>query len=188
MGVPLNIELDVGALWVAPLGTTEPTANAIAQASPLTGFRAVGYTLAGSKFLHTPTVVAIEVEEEYEPIRWATQKVEDTLEFNMNEPTRSNLALAMSAGANAVNDTTPFESPSPGTELRVMIMWESAIIGERWLFRQCMQVGPVMLDRRKAPNRTELPVKFQLEKPLNVRPFKCWPSPVGSVGQPGVLV
>lgn len=179
-GIASNIVLDVGQLWVAPIGTPEPTGNVVTAAMPLVGYRAIGYSTAGSKFIWTPTFSPIEVEEEFYPIRWAMSKIEAAVEFVVDEMTRANLALAMNAGANAVNDTSLFEPPTPGAEQRIMLVWDSPVIGERWLFRQCIQVGSIDIERRKAPNRSSMAMKFQLEKPSGIAPFRVWPSAVAT--------
>jgi len=173
---PANVLLDVGYLWCAPVGTAEPTGNVSTGASPLTGYRGVGYTDNGSKFTFTPSFQPIYVEEELFPIRWSPDKAEASLEFAMDEMTRSNLALSLNIGANAVNDASALEPATLGSELRVMLIWDSTVTGQRWLFRQCLQVGPIAIDRKKAPNKSMMPVKFQLEKPAGAQPFKVWPS------------
>lgn len=177
MGNPANVLLDVGLLYVAPLGTTEPTGNVTTQAGPIAGYRAVGYTDKGSTLTpYKPTITPIYVEEEYYPIRYATTTVEGMVDFVMNEMTRQNLALAINGGANAVNDTSALEPGTPGAELAVMIIWESAVIGERWLFRSCIQTAAVAIPRQKAPNKSAMNATFALQKPAGAQPWKCFPA------------
>lgn len=177
MANPANVELDVGILWCAPLGTTEPTANVATQPSPITGFRLVGYTEKGSVLTpYKPTVNPIYVEEEYYPIRQVVSQVDGMVDFNMAEINRQNLAFANNAGANAVNDTSSFQPVVPGTEVGVMLMWESSIIGERWIFRSCIQTAAVAIPRAKAPTMTVIPVSFALIKPASLQPWIVFPS------------
>jgi len=125
---------------------------------------------------YKPSIVPIFVEEEYYPIRYATTQVEGMVDFVMNEMTRQNLALACNAGANAVNDTSAFEPGTPGSELAVMIIWESSVIGERWLFRSCIQIAALAIPRAKAPAKSAMNASFALQKPAGAQPFKVWPS------------
>jgi hypothetical protein len=181
MPVPGNVLLDAGYLWVAPVGTAEPTGNVSTGASPLTGYREAGYTENGSTFTFTPSFQPIYVEEELLPIRWAPDKQEASVEFMLAEMTRRNLALAMNLGANASNAAALLQPPAPGAEIRVMLIWDSATTGMRWLFRQCIQVNAVAVGRHKAPNKSTMPVKFQLEKPAGLFPFDVWPTAGGVV-------
>jgi hypothetical protein len=177
MGTPGSIELDVGLLYAASLGTTEPTGNTTAQPGPIAGFRAVGYTQAGSILTpYKPTVNPIYVEEEYYPIRQVVSQVDGMVDFVIAEMNRTNLALANNAGANAVNDASSFQPVTPGAELPVILMWESTVIGERWVFRSCIQTAAVAIPRRKAPNMSVIPVSFALIKPAGVQPWICFPS------------
>lgn len=177
MGTPGNVELDVGLLYCAPIGTTEPTGNCTAQAGPIAGFRAVGYTDAGSILTpYKPTIVPVFVEEEYYPIRYSTTSVEGMVDFMMDEMTRANLLLAINSGANGANSTASVEPGTPGSELPVMLIWESPVIGERWLFRSCIQTAAPAISRRKAPNKSSINVSFNLQKPLGAQPWICFPA------------
>lgn len=182
MGNPNNVVIDVGILYVAPIGTTEPTGNTVAQPGPIAGFRAVGYTNKGStQTPYKPTISPVYVEEELFPVRQVTSLVEGMVDFVMSESNRTNLALAVNAGANAVNDTTALEPVTPGSELNVMLIWDSLSSGARWLYRQALQGAAVALNRNKAPNNTLINVSFMLMKPLGAQPWKVFPGPTGLV-------
>lgn len=171
------VSLGGGRLFVAPAGTTEPTTRIAALDA---AFRAVGYTEEGSTFKYTVTSEAIPVDEELDPIFYATTGRAGEVTFAMAEATRANLALALNGGASAANDATGFEPPAPGLESRVIIVFEAGS-GARWIYRQCFQGGDVEIARRKAPAKALIGVTFRLEKPEGKQPFKVFPTDTGLV-------
>lgn len=178
MGNPTNVVLGPGAVYVAPIGTTEPVNASAALPS---AWRAIGYTEEGTTFSYGVKTADVEVAEEFDPVRVAMTGREITVEFEMAEVTRQNLALAMNAGANAANDATAIEPPTPGTEVRVMIVFQADESNARWIFRQCFQMESVDSERKKAPDKATFPVKFRLEKPSGSAPFKVFPGSDGRV-------
>lgn len=178
MGTSTDVQLGPGLLYVAPLGTAEPTSASAALSS---AWREVGYTEEGSAFTYEITSEAINVAEEFDPIRYATTGRAASIAFQMAEITRRNLALALNAGANAADDGSSFEPPAPNTELRVMIIHEPDEPASRWLFRQCLQTDAVEIARRKAPDKALIPVTFRLEKPTGLQPFLVFPDADGRV-------
>lgn len=183
-GASGNVRLGPGRFYVAPLGTSEP---ASASAALPSAWRAVGYTEQGSAFSTNLTNSAVEVEEEVDPILYVLSKRENTLALAMAELTRRNLALALGSGANAANDATAFEPPDPGSEVAVMIVWDSEVAdtpdasNTRYLFRQCKAGGTISIPRRKAPTKATIAVTFSLEKPSGSAPCKVWPNSSGLV-------
>ena len=183
-GSSANVQLGPGRLYVAPLGTAEPTANDSALPS---AWRPVGYTEDGSAFSTTLTNNEVEVAEEADPILYVLAKRVNTLALTMAETTRRNLALALGDMDNAfTNDTTAYEPPDLGSEEACMIVWDShedPTDGDnvRWLFRQAKPGGTITLPRRKAPAKATIAVTFNLEKPAASKVFKVWPSDAGLV-------
>jgi len=172
-----EVLLGAGTLYVAAIGTTEPDS---ASATLASAWREVGYTDDGSAYGFTYTNEAIEVEEEFYPVKYATTSVELEVGFAMKQASRRNLALALNAGAAAVSDGTSFEPPDPGDEVRVMICYDTED-GARWIFRKCFQGGTVDITRRKAPDAALIPVSFRIEKPTGASPFIVYPTADGLV-------
>lgn len=182
-----NVKVGPGTLYAAPLGTVEPTS--ITGAWPA-GWVAIGYTDTGSVFSFTPTVQAVMVEEEYYPVRQAITEYQGDLTFAMAEQTRQNLALALNAGIGSSLDVATQgtfsdgslwqEPPTPGTEQRVMLGWdalpEAATTGSdpfgRLISRQMLQGGAVQRSARKGSNKSMWAVKFLMEKPPGVQPWR----------------
>lgn len=168
-GTPSNVQLGPGRLWVGPIGTTEPTnASSALDAA----FVAVGYTETGNVYSAQITTEPVEVAEELDPIRYVNTRRVQSVQFAMAEATLRNLRLSMNEG---VQTTAAGETWEPQTDfdqlVRVMIVWDSldTAAGDntnvRWLFRQCFQVDAVEINHNKAPNKSLIPVRFQLEKP-----------------------
>jgi len=184
-GTPGDVKLGPGRLYVAALGATEPTGAD--SALPSGSWRPVGYTEAGNIFTSQATSEDVEVAEEIEPIRKVRTKDARSVQFQMAEATRANLALALNVGANEVNDDTEFEPPDAADEERVMIVWDSEESptnpdNVRWLFRQCYQDDAFSLSHQKAPAKALLPARFAVEKPASgAKSFKVFPNSDGHV-------
>lgn len=177
-GDPDEVILGPGALYVAPIATVDPVNVAAVTGS--SAWREVGWTDAGSTIDLAYTIEAIEVEEEFYPVKWVTTSVEATVGFAMKQFTRANLALAINAGAAAVNDGTSLEPTTPGAELRVKVAHVTEE-GALWIFRRCINGENVTIDRKKAPNAALLPVKFRMEKPVGSQPWMVIPTAAGLI-------
>lgn len=177
MGDSAAVILGPGLLFAAPIGTTEPTS---ASATLNVAFRAVGYTEDGSAFDYELTNEAIEVAEEFDPVKYATTARRSSVTFQMAEVTKANLALALNDGAAETNNAVAYEPPDPGDEVRVILVWDGDD-GQRWIYRQCFQGDSISIQRRKAPQKGLIPVTFRLEKPTGQAPFKVFPSATGLV-------
>lgn len=183
----LNVVSGAGTLYAAPLGTTEPTA--CTGVWP-TGWVALGYTEQGSQFTDKPTVEAITPEEEFYPIRNVITMKEAHLKFDLEEVTFQNWMLALNAGIgtsqlsgshgqNPGDGSYWVEAPVIGTEVRVMLGWDSlteasvnGAIQGRLIVRQAFQSGEVQVTRRKGNKVATLNCDFMLEKPAGIEPFR----------------
>ena len=176
--------LDPGLLYVAAIGTTEPTTSSdLAAATLPSAWREVGYTEDGSVFKYDVKSEDIEVAEELDPIGSAITGRTGTLEFKMAQATRRNLYLALNMGAAGANDGTTIEPPDPSGMVRVMLLHVSNDAGSvrGTLFRQCFNVGGLEEDFSKAPKKVLIPVMFKLEKPTSKKPFITFPNANGVI-------
>lgn len=189
MGVfnPNNIKVGPGTLYAAPLGTAEPISVTGAWPS---GWQELGYTNAGSEFDFGPKVSPIMVEEELWEIRQAITGYSGSLTFVLSEQTRQNLAFVLNAGIGAgVNANSQGanadgslwqETPSAGTEERVMLGWDSLPLGAvagadpfgRLIVRQALQTGTVKRAAKKGAANSTYAAAFGLEKPYGFQPFR----------------
>lgn len=183
-GDPGNIKLGPGRLYVAELGTTEPT---LASAALPSAWRPVGYTEEGHSVTDETTSEAIEVAEELDPVGYENTRRTGAIVFSMAERTRANLALALNMGATGHEGSDAIEPPDLGEEVRVMLLWDAdpndaTASNIRWLWRQVFQSGNVERQARKAPQKRLLPVTFRVEKPATgEKVWKAWPNPAGLV-------
>ena len=178
---PGNVKVAAGTLYAAPLGTTEPTSCSGAWGA---SWYPLGYTEQGSEFDFGPSVTPITVEEEYYPIRQAITSYTGKITFVLAELTQQSLTLAMNAGigSSVVTSSQPtaptgqfYQEPvNPGTEVRIMLGWGAEFEGaadiipdafQRFVWRQCLQVGQVKRTFRKGANKASYSVEFALEKP-----------------------
>jgi len=182
-GTPGNVDLGAGRLYVAPLGTTEPTScSAVLDAA----FWAVGYTEDGTTVDTEITSEAIEVAEELDPIGFEQTRRMTKASFQMAEATRKRLALALGAGAGQTDSAVAFEFPDAGDVVGVMLVWDSeetpSATNRRWLFRKCTPSGTVSMSRKKAPNKALLPAVFDCAKPdASTKAVKVFPNSSGQV-------
>lgn len=174
-----RVEVGAGTLYVAPLGTVEPTA--VTGAWPA-NWVALGYTDTGSTFSLQPSVQEVTVEEEYWPVREMITGYKGDLTFSLAETTAQNLLVAFNDGIGsglnaAATGTNPdgsvwVEPPDIGLESRVMLGWDSLPKGAtagnsfaRLIARQCLQTGAVKIDRAKGSKKAMYTCTFSLEKP-----------------------
>lgn len=174
MGTAAAVKVGPGLLYVAKIGTTEPTTGSAALPS---AWVAIGYTDNGSMFNSETTYEDIEVEEELEPIRTTATKRNTTIDFEMAEINTTNLSIAYNGGTigSPTGGEVTFEPPVLGSETRLMLMWQSDDHQESLLCRRVVQAGSVGIPRRKAPDKAIIPVSFRVEVPLTgFKPFKFW--------------
>ncbi|MCU1494874.1 MAG: hypothetical protein JWO62_2638 [Acidimicrobiaceae bacterium] len=185
-----RVPVGPGTLYVAPLGTTEPTSVTGQWAA---GWVAVGFTDKGNDRSWKPTYQAVSVDEELWPLRQVPDMYEGSVAFSMAEITVQNTVLAYNGGitttqAAGVMGTNPdgsqwVEPPLPGAEIRVMIGWDAAFEGSapgnttpllgRTIYRQCIQTGEVKGSHQKGNNKYLYTVTFSFEKPsTGLNPFR----------------
>jgi hypothetical protein len=146
---PTQVRVGPGTLYIAPVGTVEPTDLATALN---VAWLDLGYTAEGHTFTASPSFDPVEVAEEVDPVSYA-----------MNGGTLT------VAGA-----VVTFDPPVPGTETRVALLWESLDKKERWVWRKCLQAGDVEIARRKAPDNATIPCSFMCEIVAGgLKPFKA---------------
>lgn len=169
-----------GLLYVAPLGTTEPTTSSDLSSLP-SAWREVGYTDKGSTFSYKITAEGLDVAEELDPVGTRITKRAGTVTFQMAQASRRNLALALNLGAAAANDATTLEPPDESAMLRVMLLRvstdASAVRGV--LFRKVFNTGGLEINFSEAPDKSVIPVEFALEKPTSAKSFIVFPNASG---------
>lgn len=167
-GTPANLALGVGYVYVADLGTPEPTDLVTAWSAVSANWVLIGYTDQGSEFHYTISADPVDVAEELDPLSFQTTGRQANVQFAMAEVTATNLKRAMNAPNSSITAGTGiaiFEPPDTGQEIRRMLAFESEDHTERWIFRQCFQAGDVAMQRRKGATNTTIATQYNLEKP-----------------------
>lgn len=167
-GTPANLGLGVGYLYMADLGTTEPTDLVTAWASVSSNWVLMGYTDQGSEFHYTINTDAVDVAEELDPLSYQTTGRTANVQFALAEITATNLKRAMNAPNSSItagSGIVTIEPPDLGTEVRRMLGWESEDHTERWVFRQVFQGADVNIQRRKGATNATITTQWNLEKP-----------------------
>ena len=168
-GNPVAVRVGPGVLKLAPLATVEPTDLAAAWDVDWVD---LGYTAEGSNFVFDNTFEDVMVAEELEAIRILQTTRQITVNFALAELTAANLQIAFNGGTiNTAGGVVTYEPPAAGDYTEVMLGWESDDGLERWIFRQCIQVGNVDIARRKAPDMATLPMSFRCVKPAGDAAF-----------------
>jgi hypothetical protein len=167
-----------GKLYIAALGTAEPTTVSSAWAA---GWVPLGYTAEGSVFNSELSTENVEVAEELEALAVATTGRVSSVEVALAEVTKRNLSIAYNGGTIIVPDgqNWTFEPPDLGSETRVMLGWDASMDPStndlRILFRRVLQVGSLGMENRKGATKSTLSSRFQLEKPADgAKSFKIF--------------
>lgn len=173
-GDPTNVRVGPGWLYIAPVGSTEPTDLATAWDA---AWVQLGYTEEGSSFSFENTFEDVPVAEELDPIEILQTARNISVSFAAAELTADNLQTALNGGTITTSGVAPaeiatFEPPAAGEFTYVAIGWESTDALERWVFRKGIQTGNVEIGRRKAPAKAIIPMAFRFVKPSGSAPFK----------------
>jgi hypothetical protein len=170
-----------GFMFIAPVGSALPThasAGGKFTDTITTPWLALGATAEGTEFSYSTEVAPIEVAEFFDPISYETTGRSGNVTFALASYTLTNVRRAFNGGAGAVVATgtagaevTTLSPPTPGTEVRVALLWESFDNSLRLHLPQVIQGGDVSMAFRKAPDLATIPVTFNLEVPASGQPW-----------------
>lgn len=177
---------DPGFLWLAPLATADPT-NTVAgsvftDAIPV-AWIPLGATTDGTTFNYSTSVEPIRVAELFDPVKYATTERGGSISFNLANWTLSNYRRALNGGVAALTATSgtgatalyKVEPPTPGQEVRSMVLWESTDATVRILCRQTLQGGEISTAFQRAPSVAAIPCTYNMEIPSGgTAPWTMW--------------
>ena len=178
-GVPSALALGPGYLFAGPIGTTEPAdlsnPGVAGWTAASAAWVALGYTETGSEFDYALSTGTVLVAEELDPVAIATTGRTATVTFNLSQLTATNLKYAMNGGVITTGTgIVTIEPPDLGTEVRIMLGFESEDHTERWVYRQCLQSGTAKIVRAKGNTNATIATTFSVEKPASgARLFKA---------------
>lgn len=184
-GVSEQVKLGPGRLWIAPVGTAVPT-SASAALDP--AYWALGYTEEGTTITIEYTAEAIEVAEELDPIDYVNTARSVKLAVSAAQVTRKRLAVAVSLGAEYVDNAAVLDMPAADApQVGVAIVWDSAETATgnseniRWFFPKVLPAGAIEIARQKAPNKALLPLEFNAVKITGLPIARVFPNAAGLV-------
>lgn len=180
-----NVLSDPGYLFIAPLATAVPTntvAGSVFTDSWSASWIPLGATEEGSEFANSSTVEPIRVAEFFDPIKYATTERNASIAFALANFTLTNYRRAVNGGVAALTPTSgtgatalyTLNPTAPGSEVRVMIGWESLDNTVRLVCHQAIQGGEITSGFRKSPDKAVIPCTFNLEVPSGGQPWTMY--------------
>jgi hypothetical protein len=173
---------DPGFLYWAPLGSTLPTnsvtGSVFTDIWPV-AWISMGMTDSGSDWGYSTTVSPIEAAESFDPIAQKTTARSGSVAFALLSYTATNLARAYNGAALTVTGATTttltkVTPPTPGTETRAMIGWESLDGTVRKIAYRVLNSGDIKTQMNKAPAKTTIPWTAVFEVPSSGVPYEEW--------------
>lgn len=168
-----NLLVSPGWLFWAPTGTAQPTyastSSAFSDAWPV-AWLPLGATVEGSTLSYEINVEKMSVAELFDPVAYATTERTGTLAFALADFKLTNLKRAMNGGVitttgSAGTTINTYALPTPGTETRCMLGWESQDSTVRVVILQALNSGTVEMAFQKAPDFSQIPFEFSMEIP-----------------------
>lgn len=159
-----QVRVGPGKLWLAPYGTTLPTAI---DATLDAAFKEIGFTTEGSALTYSQTAEGVEVAERLRPVKTIITAVEMTFEFTMAQISPENLRLATNSPAESITtsgDTVTFTWPKSGGSARQSIVWQADDDLEMLVLAKCFAGGDITIPRRKGTEPAAIGVTFTVEE------------------------
>lgn len=180
-----TILTDPGTLVVAPIGSTVPSntvAGGIFTDSWDAAWLYIGATEDGSELSYNTTVQPVSVAEYFDPIAYRTTDRAGNFAFAVANFGATAYRRALNGGAAAVSPTSgtgatalyTVTPTSPGSEVRVMVGWESLDRTVRVIAYQCFSGGEVKSAFKKAPSKSLIPMQANFEVPSSGIPFSMF--------------
>lgn len=166
------IETGPGIIRYAPLGTAIPSITAAASkvSATWTSWVAPGSTDAGVTYTESVDTADIKVAESLYPVRTVVTGKSCRIAFVLNEISDLNWKLAMNGGTITTSGTgatklNTYVPPLVGSEVRVMLAFQSLLDDEIIVWPQVFNVGNVEYVRGSYETKAGLSVEFNAEIP-----------------------
>lgn len=183
---PGAIKTGPGVLYYAPLGTTIPTFSVTASkiSGTWTSWVEVGASDAGMTYTENVDTEAIKVAESQYPVRVVTTARTGSVKTALAQLTDLNWKLATNGGTIVTTGTTTtkmntFVPPLVGSEVRVMLGWQSLDDDEVLVWPQVFNTGSIEVNRGDLATMATIPLEFSVELPdpaVLTTPYKRWTS------------
>lgn len=168
-----NLLVDPGWLFWAPIGSAIP-ANTVAgsiftDAWPV-AWLPLGATVEGSTLTYETEVEAMSVAELFDPVKYSTTGRTGSFAMALASYTLTNLKRALNGGVITTTGTgattlNSYALPTPGSEVRSMIGWESSDSTVRVVVLQSISSGSIEMAFQKAPDFASIPTTWNMEVP-----------------------
>jgi hypothetical protein len=184
-----NLLQDPGYLLFAPPASTLPTNTVVGSVftdSWDAAWLLAGVTADGTEFTDATTVSPVSVAELLPPVSYRVTEQRTDIAFALASFTLTNYKRARNGGAAAITATSgsgttalyEFAPVAPGSEVRMMVGWESLDHTVRLVMPQVICGGEIKLSMKKAPAFASIPCVFNAELPtsggLAGLPYKMW--------------
>ena len=179
-----QIKSGPGLIRYAPLGTTIPTFTAATNkiTGTWTNWLDVGATDSGLTYSESTETADITVAESLYPVRTVTTGKSSRVSFTMSHISDVNWKLAMNGGTITTSGTgatklNVYVPPLVGSEVRVMLAFQSLEDDEVIIWPQVFNVGSVEVARGTLDSKAGIPVEFAAELPdptVMTSPYKRW--------------
>lgn len=175
------VQTGPGRMRYAPLGTAIPTFVPVASKfSPTwTNWVDVGSTDAGVTYTESAETADIKVAESLYPVRTVTTGKSSRVAFTLNEIHDLSWKLAMNGGTIVVTGSagtkmSEYAPPLIGSEVRVMLAFQSNLDDEILVWPQVFNVGSVEYVRATLETKAGLSCEFSAEIPASgyTTPYK----------------
>lgn len=169
---PGLIKTGPGLLRYAPLGTTIPVITAASSkiVATWTNWVDVGATEAGTTYAESVDTEDIKVAESLYPVRTVTTGKTGTVSVALAHISDINWKLATNGGTIVSTGTTgtklnTFIPPLIGSEVRVMLAWQSTEDDEVIVWPQVFNTGSMEINRGDVATMATIPLEFSVELP-----------------------
>lgn len=166
------VQTGPGRIRYAPLGTTIPTFTVTASKfSPTwTNWVDFGSTDAGITYTEASETADINVAESLYPVRTVVTGKSSRIAGVLNEVTDINWKTVNNGGTIAITGTTgtkmsEYTPPLAGSEVRIMLAFQSNGDDEIIVWPQCFQVGSMEYARSTFETKAGLSFEFNAEIP-----------------------
>lgn len=185
------LALGAGYLYKAPLASSVPTNTVVGSVFTDTwpvAWVPIGVTREGHEFSAQINTDTVDAAEYLDHLKIVSTGRDLGVSFEMMQVTANSMKVALNGGTiSTVSGTgattlTKYAPPVVGSEVRIMLGWESQDATERVVFYQCFQTGQVRISRRKGANNAGLPLDFGIEQPSTGDPFNTYYAGTTRVG------
>jgi len=172
ISVPKNaLAFGAGYLLSSDLGVSAPTNTVVGSVFTDTwpvGWNTLGVTKEGHTLNVDIDTDAVEAAEYLDALLNVVTGRQVSVETELMQIHLTNFRRVFNGGTKSTSGSgttllTTYTLPTPGTEIRCQIGWESVDGTERWWAMQCFQGGSVGIQRKKGADNATLPVTWNFE-------------------------